>query len=114
MIHQYYTMPTGLSAHLPNRLPRCNYQRAFQAVKVPKEHVHIQINQGQTLLLCRLGGEDESPHAAQIRVLCTQDLSLRKWPSLPSSESPFQKRPPTLFFVANPDQLAIDGLLLPD
>ena len=90
-----------------------------QAAKVPKEHVHIQLNQGQTMTWGgRLGGEDGAPHTAQIRILCLQDLSKEVKMTMISGilESlPVPKASTQIYFEGcNDDQVAIDGLLLPD
>eukprot|EP00527_Entomoneis_sp_CCMP2396_P009471 CAMPEP_0198139242 /NCGR_PEP_ID=MMETSP1443-20131203/2591_1 /TAXON_ID=186043 /ORGANISM="Entomoneis sp., Strain CCMP2396" /LENGTH=122 /DNA_ID=CAMNT_0043801319 /DNA_START=204 /DNA_END=572 /DNA_ORIENTATION=- len=91
-----------------------------QAAKVPKEHVHIHLNHGQIMTWGgRLGGEDGAPHTAQIRILCLQDLAkevklaiitgvLESLPGVPKASTQFY------FEGCNDDQIAIDGLLLPD
>lgn len=67
----------------------------------------------------RLGGEDGAPHTAQIRILCLQD-DLSKEVKMAMIAGVLEALPvpkaSTQFYFqgCNHDEIAIDGLLLPD
>jgi phenylpyruvate tautomerase PptA (4-oxalocrotonate tautomerase family) len=91
------------------------------AAGAPLEHVHILLRCGQMMTWgSRLGGVDGAPHTAQIRVQLGQGLAAAAKneivtgvcallaPHVPKASTQF-----TFAAVATED-LAIDGLLLPD
>ena len=91
------------------------------AAGAPPEHVHILLRCGQVMTWgSRLGGIDGAPHTAQIRVQLGQGLAAAAKneivtgvcallaPHVPKASTQFT------FATVATDDLAIDGLLLPD
>lgn len=91
------------------------------AAGVPREHVHIILRCSQLMTWgSRLGGVDGAPHAAYVRLLVSQQLDAAAKNEIVrgvcSLLEPFCPRASTQFYFekAPIENLAIDGLLLPD
>jgi len=92
-----------------------------KAAGAPSEHVHINLRTGQFMTWgSKLGGKNGAPHTAQIRIVLGQALEAATKNAIVSGVGPLLApySPPAstqfLFEAAAAENLAIDGLLLPD
>ncbi|CAE8636081.1 unnamed protein product [Polarella glacialis] len=91
------------------------------ATGAPKEHVNITLRCNQMMTWgSQLGGVDGAPHTAQVRVLVSQTLCKEQKQAIVFGVgallSPFAPSARTLFSFEHAaiENIAVDGLLLPD
>ena len=92
-----------------------------KAASAPTEHVHINLRCSQLMTWgSKLGGVDGNPHTAQIRVVVAQTLTAANKQAIVTGVgkllAPYSPPASTQFYFesAAAENLAIDGLLLPD
>ena len=92
-----------------------------KAAGVPTEHVHINLKRNQLMTWgSKLGGVDGNPHTAQVRIVVSQALTAANKQAIVTGVGKLlaQHAPPAstqfYFVTAAVEDLAIDGLLLPD
>jgi phenylpyruvate tautomerase PptA (4-oxalocrotonate tautomerase family) len=92
-----------------------------KAAGAPAEHVHINLRTNQMMSWgSKLGGVDGNPHTAQVRVVVSQSLKADAKKAIVTGVgkllAPYSPPPSTQFYfeAVAVENLAIDGLLLPD